>query len=371
MTGLLGMLLGASIPAEASDSNSAPAIADYRSKYPAVGLSRSAPAFSFFSVDSLGQGKVALNPVLQKTNTVAGLTLDENLKDMKWGRDNYDKLEGWAREMMASDKDGNGLIEYPATGIFGDRLTVSRRPSNWWDTINFGHEDAYANALAYRACNMFSSLAAKLGNTTNADAFSARTARIKAVYAKTFLNPETGVLAGWKSIDGQLHDYWFTFVNGAAITGGLVDDTQGYAIMDRILKKMQEVSYTNFSIGLPGNLVPIKNGDYIDQASALEVFGVPRLDDGSDGFQYYENGGTTGCFAYYTSRRFTSLAVWLTPAAFSTRCSKATRMASSMGLALTACRATGATGKAAATAMRAFWSTITSLCSRCWMTERS
>ena len=27
---------------------------------------------------------------------------------------------------------------------------------------------------------------------------------------------------------------------------------------------------------------------------------VPRLEDGSNGFQFYENGGATGCWAYCT-----------------------------------------------------------------------
>ena len=221
-------------------------------------------------------------------------------KDLSWGRDNYGKLAAWAREMMASDKDGNGLIEYPGTGNFGDRPLVNKRQSNWWDTINFGHEDALSNALAYRACSMFSDLARKLGHGSDADGFSAKAAKLRAAYAKTFLNPETGILAGWKSADGKLHDYWFTFVNGVAITCGLIDDKQANDIMDRLLKKMQEVGYTNFSLGLPGNLVPVKKGDYVFHDNPPEVNGVPRLDDGSDGFQYYENGGATGCWAYFT-----------------------------------------------------------------------
>ena len=52
--------------------------------------------------------------------------------------------------MFTADKNGNGLIEYPGTGNFGDRPKTDRRPANWWDTINFGHEDAFANALAMR-----------------------------------------------------------------------------------------------------------------------------------------------------------------------------------------------------------------------------
>ena len=43
---------------------------------------------------------------------------------------------------------------------------------------------------------------------------SEKAAKLRAAYAPTFLNPATGVLAGWKSADGQLHDYWFTFVQG-------------------------------------------------------------------------------------------------------------------------------------------------------------
>ena len=46
---------------------------DFQSKYLAVGLSRSAPAFSVFAVDSLGQGKLDQNPVLAETNAVAGV----------------------------------------------------------------------------------------------------------------------------------------------------------------------------------------------------------------------------------------------------------------------------------------------------------
>ena len=78
--------------------------------------------------------------------------------------------------MMATDHDHNGLIEYPIPGNFGERPTGDRRPSNWWDTINFGHEDAYANALAYRACRMLAAVAANLDNKPDADFFRKRPA---------------------------------------------------------------------------------------------------------------------------------------------------------------------------------------------------
>lgn len=96
-----------------------------------------------------------------------------------------------------------------------------------------------------------------------------------------------------------MHDYWFTFVNGAAVAYGLLEGAQANAVMDRLLAKMKEVGYARFEFGLPGNLVPIRKGDYVWHNTPPEQFGEPRLEDGSDGFQYYENGGATGCYAYF------------------------------------------------------------------------
>ena len=231
---------------------------------------------------------------------IAACNYVKGSRDEAWGRANYDKLVVWGREMFADDKNGNGLIEYLGTGNYGDRPQSYRRPANWWDTINFGHEDAFGNALAYRAATMFAELAKQLKHDADAQFFADKAAKLRAAYAHTFLNPATGMLAGWKSSDGQLHDYAFTFVQGMAVTFGLLDDKVANSVMDRLLAKMKDVGYTRFDIGLPGNLVPVKREDYVYHDTAPEVHGVPKREDGSDGFQYYENGGATGCWAYYT-----------------------------------------------------------------------
>ncbi len=51
----------------------------FQSKHLAIGLSPTRPAFTWFAVDSLGQGKLADNPVLVEKNEVAvpGLELQE------------------------------------------------------------------------------------------------------------------------------------------------------------------------------------------------------------------------------------------------------------------------------------------------------
>ena len=160
--------------------------------------------------------------------------------DQAWLKRNYSVIKSWADKMIEFNRDGDGLMEYPLSGNSGswpEKVTI--RPSNWWDTIGFGHKDAYSNALAYVAFNDMVRLADEAGNAADAKIYRNRAEKIKAIYYRTFYDPATGVLAGWKSADGQLHDYYFLFVNGMAVTYGLVTREQGNAIWDKLLVEMK------------------------------------------------------------------------------------------------------------------------------------
>ena len=218
-------------------------------------------------------------------------------KDKPWLDRNYVAIRNWADKMIAFDRDGDGLMEYVFNGNSWPGSARSAPPSNWWDTINFGHKDAYSNALAYEAFRNMAELARMAGHADDARTYSKRARKLKSVYYKTFYNPATGVLAGWKSADGKLHDYYFLFVNGVAVTYGLIDNEQGNRIWDRLLAKMKEVGYSRFELGLPGNLIPIRREDYLHLDKR---WGGPDKEDGSDAFQIYENGGATACYAYFT-----------------------------------------------------------------------
>lgn len=218
--------------------------------------------------------------------------------DQRWLDANYNSIKDWADKMLSTDHSGDGLIEYGLSGNSGSwPVRIKYRPANWWDTIGFGHEDAYANALAYRGLRGMEQLARQSGHPDDEIRYRAAADKLKSAYFKTFYDPATGVLAGWRSADGQLHDYYFPWVSGIAIHYGLVPADKANGIMDRLLAKMQEVGYTNFELGLPGNLIPVARKDYVD---LRHRFGGPALADGSDGFQIYENGGATACFAYFT-----------------------------------------------------------------------
>jgi Bacterial alpha-L-rhamnosidase 6 hairpin glycosidase domain len=224
---------------------------------------------------------------------IAAWDYERGTNDEAWLQKNYAGIKAWATKMLAMDRDGEGLIEYPASGNSGSWIKkghIVLRPSNWWDTIGFGHQDAYSNALAYHALEGMADLAKRVNRPEDAQLYTSRAEKLRSVYYKTFFDPDTGILAGWKSADGKLHDYYFTFVNGAAITYGLVSPEQGNQIMDHLLAKMKAVGYTHFEYGLPGNLIPVPPKDYVDPN--------PRF--GYNAFQVYENGGASANYAYFT-----------------------------------------------------------------------
>lgn len=218
-----------------------------------------------------------------------------------WLAANFDGIRAWAESMLASDVTGNGLIKYSVSGNSGTWPDGAPplRPSNWWDTIGFGYEDAYGNALAYRALGNMAAMATKLGRSSDAARYTSAAAKLRDAYYKAFYNPETGVLAGWRSADGQIHDYYFLWVSGIAIHYGLVPRSEANQIMDKLLLKMKEVGYDKFNMGLPGNLITVALKDYVDKRGKGR-FGGGTLPDNSDGFQNYENGGATASFAFFT-----------------------------------------------------------------------
>ncbi|MEN8202692.1 MAG: hypothetical protein ABFS28_08870 [Bacteroidota bacterium] len=229
---------------------------------------------------------------------IAACNYYKGTEDLDWMKRRYSGMVKWAEEILSRDKDGDGLIEYGFSGNSGSWSgEVYQRPANWWDTIGFGHKDAYANALAYSALTRFAPLCALMGDQRASERYRNFAERLKSNYYPTFFNPETGVLAGWKSEDGMLHDYYFTFVNGIAITFGLLTEAQGNRIMDAMLAKMDEVGFNRFDMGLPGNLLSIPRADYTHHEPR---WGGHTSDELNDGWQHYENGGTSGNYVYFT-----------------------------------------------------------------------
>jgi hypothetical protein len=223
----------------------------------------------------------------------------EGRQDWAWLALHYRGIRAMAEKMLATDTTGDGLVKYVGTGNSGswNEGMPKARPSNWWDTIGFGYEDAYANALAYRALQGMERMARGADLPGDARRYGDAARRLHDAYFTTFFDPATGVLAGWKSADGRLHDYYFLYVNSIAVLYGLVPQDRAGHLMDRLWGKMREVGYTQFRMGLPGNLSPVIRADY---AHKEPRWGGGHREDNADGFQIYENGGATACFSYFT-----------------------------------------------------------------------
>ena len=102
---------------------------------------------------------------------------------------------------------------------------------------------------------------------------------MKAIFRDTFMT-KNGWLAGWKCMNGELHDYGFLAVNGQAVSNGLIDKEEGRCIMARLLGELKNAGFDSFDLGLPGNIFDIGNKDMARYQHALPHGG-------------YQNGGVT------------------------------------------------------------------------------
>ena len=164
----------------------------------------------------------------------------------------------------------------------------------WFDTYKMQGADAYSNAADFQAFQCMADLETLAGRTTLAARYQKDAERIKAMYFKSFYNPKTGVLAGWRTEDGILHDYMFPWVNGFAICQGLVPSEEAKAILQVLLARLDKIGFHSYPLGLPTNLTPMSPDDYIAHTS-----GAPKQADGMDTWQVYMNGGATPALEYY------------------------------------------------------------------------
>ncbi len=91
---------------------------DYRSAFLAVGLSRHAPAFSVFTVDSLGRGHLGQNPALPVSGPMAGVELDGQAYKIHgrpvWG-------VAWSERTLTLRSDYAVGVEAPAFALTFDQ----------------------------------------------------------------------------------------------------------------------------------------------------------------------------------------------------------------------------------------------------------
>ncbi len=202
-----------------------------------------------------------------------------------------------ATERILSKIDRRGLVVAPvSSGNYGGYYDIS----NAWDSVNFGHYDAYSNAETYRAFRNVIAMAGAVGEHKLQVRLRHATKKLHKAFEPCFYNPKTGWLGSWRSKDGELHDYGHTCVNGPACVYGLVSPSRARSILKRMEAKRLELGADNFTYGVPTALIPIRRGDYSPGS-----WGQGVREDGLDGFGIFCNGCIALVLTYHYIRAMT------------------------------------------------------------------
>jgi hypothetical protein len=186
--------------------------------------------------------------------------------DAAWLADRAAGIDLLLDRTLARDVDGDGLIESPLRrGISGEHDWSS----NTCDIVSFGWKDAYSNALLYEALQ-------QLDGVLIGDAWSSRRVALRAwarrlarKYEGTFWNPATGWVAGWRSPDHQLHDAGYLWVNGAAVTAGVLSVERCRTAIRGLWEAISAAGFTDLTLGLPLNALPIPPGDMVERYAGM------------------------------------------------------------------------------------------------------
>lgn len=188
--------------------------------------------------------------------------------------------------ILNQDTDGDGIFEVAFPGDYIGQPAELGGQCNWWDNFAFGHKDIYFNYLCHRALRGLAGLLEKIGMNEQATKYRAHLEKFDKNFFKTFYNEETGLMAGWISRNGKVHDYGFTFAVSMGINEGLIPREKGKEMLRKLLSIMKKEGYGDLRFGIPGNVMPVAPQDTICW---------PCMTD----WGRYENGGLNGMNGYH------------------------------------------------------------------------
>lgn len=197
-------------------------------------------------------------------------------------------VEIFDRVVATSDETGL-LVNRYLSGNTGEFT----RSTNGIDTVCFGHLDAYSNTWAYRGLRSIAPVFKALGETERSDRAIAVADKMRKSFGPTFINPETGWVSGWRSLDGRLHDYAYLVINGTAIAFGLLDDRAARKALRGLEDLRAKVCPVSPQLGLPVNLIPHRFEDHY----------LPRFLRGSQPtYEIFTDGGLSPNLSEYYLR---------------------------------------------------------------------
>lgn len=226
---------------------------------------------------------------------IASWNVVESTNDVDWLRKYIRKLEMLGNYLASRDIDKDGIVETERLAGTPDLLAgggsskyfpFNRSGQGWIDAINFGHKDAYGNALIYRGWLCLADMENRLGNSSLGMFYTHLAEKLKENYFPVFYDPRAEVLAGWVDANGRKVHYRFPGVNGLAVAVGLLDEEKAAQIMKNMIQNFHNASFLSYQYGVPATLDPIEPFDYLKNG-----YGYPDPDLPNKNWQVYQNGG--------------------------------------------------------------------------------
>lgn len=197
-------------------------------------------------------------------------------KDKIWLEKRIQKLHLIADYLLRRDVDKDGLIESINSGNTGT-LRDPDRADIWFEMMNFGFKNTWTNVLSYRAFLCLAEMLDVVDEHEGATYYREKAELLRQSFVKQFLSKENGWFVSWISLDGQVHDYCHTFINGMAVAYGIVTPDQGEAILEKVVAKSKTIGFVNWHLGVPANLIPSQKGDMIGPRIGID--GKPIRND--------------------------------------------------------------------------------------------
>jgi hypothetical protein len=219
--------------------------------------------------------------------------------DRQWLLRRIPRLHLMADYLLRRDIDKDGLLEDYSSGIAGT-LRDPDRANIWFEMMNFGFKNSYFNLHAYRSLMLIADmlegigllepgeennpLISSLGRAgipdetaflRGATYYRTQAARIREAFNSQLLGTN-GWFVSWKDLNGEVHDYCHTFINGMAVAYGIVPPDEGRQILQLVVEKSKSIGFDSWHLGVPANLLPVRKQDMIQ--ARIGIDGEPIRD---------------------------------------------------------------------------------------------
>ena len=203
----------------------------------------------------------------------------------------YNELDGKNGLITITEKsaclaDGITRFDIGADGtpVWNNTGRAGSSPSNYWDNLCFGNQDAYETALYFNALNAMRDIETMRGDTAAAEACEALAAKVKENFDAVFWNPVTGRYIACVDVDGKRWDGGFTFLNVEALAYGLGDAEKAEKIFswldgERIVftDSLRGSEIMDYAVFLNRNLGPGTVWGKMPFAPASNTLSIERL----------------------------------------------------------------------------------------------